>query len=246
MILVGSLSGYMKTILARLGFVCALSSLTAVVGCQSIHGTLPSAVGIPLTSIPGASEYHLQPGDILETRFSADPTLNEQAVVAPDGRVSFLGAPNILAAGLTVPELQHTVLDSARIIDKSFNIALRSSVGVRVYVTGEVTTPGEIIAPGNISALQAVSRAGGLKISAQGGEVVLIRHEDVSKPASVYSVNLTAAANGKTPAEDIWLQPYDIIYVPRDRIGNASLVLERLRNAVPIVFSLVYGSQTPY
>jgi hypothetical protein len=44
---------------------------------------------------------------------------------------------------------------------------------------------------------------------------------------------------GKDPNADVLLAPYDVIYVPRDRLSNASLVLERIRNAVP--FSVNYG-----
>jgi polysaccharide export outer membrane protein len=207
-----------------------------------VNGSLKSAA----ESLPPADksliEYQLQPGDIIESHYSSDPSLNEQILVAPDGRVNFFSASNIFAAGLTLPQLRNKIIGKAQIVDTSFDIVLRSSVGIRVYVTGEVATPGEIVSNGQISALQAVSRAGGLKLSAQGGEVVLIRHDDSTNDPKVYAIDLTAALNGAKPKEDVLLRPYDIIYVPRDRIGNASLVLERLRNAVPFVFSFVYGN----
>jgi hypothetical protein len=67
---------------------------------------------------------------------------------------------------------------------------------------------------------------------------VLIRHDAADKPLP-YSVDLASAMNGRKPDADVLLEPYDIIYVPRDRAGNASLVLERIRNAVP--FNFYYG-----
>ena len=52
-------------------------------------------------------------------------------------------------------------------------------------------------------------------------------------------VDIVPAMEGKDPGADVLLAPYDVIYVPRDRLSNASLVLERIRNAVP--FSVNYG-----
>jgi polysaccharide export outer membrane protein len=218
-----------------LPLVCAAILLS---GCQTVSGKVGDAT--TLRPVDAAAEYQVQPGDILESHYGSNPSLNEQVLVMPDGKVSFLGARNLMAAGQTLPTLRTTVIDTAKIIDPSFDVVLRSSVGTRVYVTGEVATPGEIVANGPISAVQAVSRAGGLKLGAQSDRVVLVRHFPASQ-SQAYAVNLQAVMDGSNPAADVMLQPYDIIYVPRDRIGNVSLVFERLRNAVPIVFSLVYG-----
>jgi hypothetical protein len=45
---------------------------------------------------------------------------------------------------------------------------------------------------------------------------------------------------GKDPNADVLLQPYDVIYVPRDRVSNVSLVFERIRNAIPFNASVGY------
>jgi protein involved in polysaccharide export with SLBB domain len=118
-------------------------------------------------------------------------------------------------------------------------VVLRSQVGTRVYVTGEVTAPTEVVANGQISALSAVTRAGGFKITAQRGEVVLMRRDENNKP-HLYALDLLAAMQGKDPSADILLQPYDVIYVPRDRISNVSLVFERIHNAIPVSASYGY------
>lgn len=209
--------------------------LVLLSGCQSISRPLPD-----ISTVAAASQqrYRIQPGDTLESHFSLDATFNEQALVNPDGRVSFFYAPDVPAGGLTITALRDRIASQAGITDSSFTVVLRNTVGTRVYVTGEVNAPGEIIVNGPISALQAVSRAGGYKLGAQSGRSVLIRHDAANKPVP-YSVDLASAANGRNPDEDVALQSYDILYVPRDRIGNASLVLERVRNAVP--FSFYFG-----
>jgi polysaccharide export outer membrane protein len=202
--------------------------------CQSIKRDLPD-ISTVASAPSGLPPYRIQPGDVLESHFVVNPQFNEQVLVAPDGYVNFFGAPDVAAAGLTLPQLREAVSSKANITEKTFNIVLRNTVGTRVYVTGEVNAPGEIVVNGQISALQAISRAGGFKLGAQTGESALIRHEDGSKPV-LYAINLAAAADGRRPEQDVLLQSYDILYVPRDRIANVSLIFERIRNAVPISF----------
>jgi protein involved in polysaccharide export with SLBB domain len=202
--------------------------------CQSIKRDLPD-VSTVASAPSGLPQYRIQPGDVLESHFVVNPQLNEQVLVAPDGYVSFFGAPDIAAAGLTVRQLRETVASKARITESTFNIVLRNTVGTRIYVTGEVNAPGEIVVNGQISALQAISRAGGFKLGAQTGESVLIRHDATDKPI-MYAINLAAATDGRKPEQDAPLQSYDILYVPRDRAANLSLVFERIRNAVPVSF----------
>jgi len=210
-------------------------------GCQSIKRDLPAATSALPRPTGEAPAYLIQPGDILESHHVIDPTLDQQVLVAPDGRVSFRYASDILAAGLTLPQLRERVVAEAGITDRGFDVVLRSSVGTRVYVTGEVTTPGEILVNGDISSLQAISRAGGFKLSAQTDEVVLLRRDKAHHP-TLYAVNLSAATNGVAPEDDVMLQTYDVLYVPRDRAGNLSMIFERIRNAIPFNFSLVYGN----
>ncbi len=223
--------------IAALG--CA-ALVIALAGCASIKRPLPEAAEtLPSADTP-AMPYQIQVGDVLQTDFTVDPALDQQAVVMPDGRVSFAYASNVPAAGLTLPELRRDVASRAGITDPGFDVVLRSSIGTRVYVLGEVGTPGEMLVSGNISALQAISRAGGFKLTAQKGEVLLLRRTTFDHP-NAYAINLAAALDGTAPEDDVPLQTYDVLYVPRDRAGNLSEVFERIRQAVPFNFSLIYG-----
>jgi polysaccharide export outer membrane protein len=213
----------------------------AIGGCQSIKRDLPDVSSMLPNAAQAMPEYRIQPGDILETHYLLDPNLNEQIAVGPDGRINLSYVPDVMAAGLTIPELRKRLDETGKIISKSFALTLRSSVGTRVYVVGEVNNPGEIVANGQISALQAISRGGGYKLSAQSGEAVLVRRDAANVPQP-YTIDLDAAADGTAPREDVLLQPYDILYVPRDRAGNVSLVFERIRNAIPTNWSFYYGT----
>lgn len=211
----------------------------SLAACASVTEPLPPPPQIGMGPPDAQPAYRLQPGDVIELHILSNPELNEQVVVAPDNRVTFQFAPGLVAGGHTLQQ----VTDEANHAYKTttpndLQVVLRSQVGTRVYVTGEVLVPTEVIANGQLSALSAISRAGGFKITAHKAEVVLMRRDEQNH-AHLYALNLGAAMEGKDPNADVLLAPYDVIYVPRDRLSNASLVLERIRNAVP--FSVNYG-----
>jgi polysaccharide export outer membrane protein len=217
----------------------AILVIPLLTACASVTETLPAAPQIGLGPPDQQPEYRLQPGDVIELHILSNPELNEQVVVAPDNRVSFQYAPGLVAGGHS---LQQVTDEMNRIYGTTtkndLQVVLRSQVGTRVYVTGEVQLPSEVVTNGQISALSAISRAGGFKITAHRSEVVLMRRDEQNKP-HLYALDLLAAMKGRDPNADVLLQPYDVLYVPRDRLSNASLVFERIRNALPM--SVNYG-----
>jgi polysaccharide export outer membrane protein len=222
-------------------FNALLILLAALAGCASVKETLPPPPQIGIGPPGEQAPYRLQPGDVIELHLFSNPEMNEQAIVAPDNRVTFQFAPDIIAGGHSLQEVTETLNKAyGATIKNDLQVVLRSQVGTRVYVTGEVTLPVEVVANGPISALGAISRAGGFKITAERSQVVLMRRDVENKP-HLYALNLLAAMQGKDPNADVLLQPYDVIYVPRDRIGNVSLVFEKVRNALPIGATISYG-----
>jgi protein involved in polysaccharide export with SLBB domain len=220
--------------------VSALLITLFLVACSSVEVPLDPAPRIGLGPPEAQPAYRLQPGDVVELHLASNPELNEQVIVAPDGRVTFQYAAGVQAAGRSLADLTGELNRVYRTRDNGLQVVLRSQVGTRVYVVGEVLLPSEIVANGQISALSAISRAGGFKITAQPSELVLIRRDETNRP-KVYAINLEAAMTGRDPAADVLLQPYDVLYVPRDRFSNVSLVFEKVRNALPFSASVTYG-----
>jgi protein involved in polysaccharide export with SLBB domain len=214
-------------------------------GCASVTEPLPAAPQINIGPPESFPAYRLEPGDIIELHILSNPELNEQVVVAPDNRVTFQFAPGLVAGGHSLQEVTDALNRAYKsTVPNDLQVVLRSQVGTRVYVTGEVTLPAEVVTNGQLTALSAISRAGGFKITAQKGEVVLMRRDEQNRP-HLYALNLAAAMEGKDPNADVLLQPYDVIYVPRDRISNLSLVIERIRNAVPLSVNYGYYLNSP-
>ncbi len=218
--------------------VLVLISLLAA--CASVKVKLPEAPQIGIGPPSDQPSYRLEPGDVIELHILSNPELNEQVVVAPDNRVTFQFAPALPVGGHSLQQVTDMLNVAYGTTTKNdLQVVLRSQVGTRVYVTGEVGAPTEVIANGQISALAAVTRAGGFKITAQRSEVVLMRRDEENKP-HLYALNLLAAMQGKDPNADVLLQPYDVLYVPRDRISNLSLLFERVQRAVPFSFNYAY------
>jgi protein involved in polysaccharide export with SLBB domain len=221
---------------------CSILVIPLLTACASVTESLPPAPQIGLGPPDQQPEYRLQPGDVIELHILSNPELNEQVVVAPDNRVTFQYAPGLVAGGHSLQQVTDSLNRIYQTTTKNdLQVVLRSQVGTRVYVTGEVQLPSEVVTNGQISALSAISRAGGFKITAHRSQVVLMRRDEQNNP-HLYALDLLAAMKGKDPKADVLLQPYDVLYVPRDRLSNASLVLERIRNAVPM--GVNYGFYT--
>lgn len=228
-------------LIRRCGVYGAFAVLAVLAGCASVTEPLepPPPIGIaPPNEQP---PYRLQPGDVIELHILSNPEMNEQVVVAPDNRVTFQYAPGLVVGGHSLQQVTDMLNQAYGTTTRNdLQVVLRSQVGTRVYVTGEVAAPTEVVVNGQISALGAISRAGGFKITAQRQEVVLMRRDESNHP-HLYAINLLAAMKGKDPNADVLLQPYDVLYVPRDRPGNVSLLFERIRNAIPVGVNASYG-----
>ncbi|MBC8096158.1 MAG: SLBB domain-containing protein, partial [Akkermansiaceae bacterium] len=108
----------------------------------------------------------LGPGDILNFSLYAEPTLTRMDVpIAPDGRVSYLEAQDILATGLTVDELRTRVDEqlgkyrrAARCIVTP--TAFRSK---KYYVLGKVMQRGVYTLDRPTTVIEAIARAKGIE-----------------------------------------------------------------------------------
>ncbi len=187
--------------------------------------------------------YVIEPGDDLDIRFFYNPELNEEVAVRPDGNVSLPLAGEIRASGRTPTQLEEALKDkySRELRQAAITVIVKGFAGQRVYVDGEVNAPQMVNISGDLSALQAISSAGGFKQSARKTEVLVIRRSGQPKPI-VIPVDLQAAIRGKDTAQDIQLQPYDIVFVPQSKIGEVNdWVDQYIRKNIPVPIGVGYG-----
>ena len=194
-------------------------------------------------SLVSEKEYGIQVGDQLDIKFFYNSELNEQVTVRPDGRISLQLVHDVTVAGLTPSELtQHLKQKYAPELKKpEIAVIVRSFGGYRIYVDGEVNKSGMFPLVGHTTVLQALSLAGGMKDTARASEVVIIRRGEFNKPLA-FQVNLRKVVDSTDMRQDIALQPFDIVYVPKSAIANVNVWVDQyIRKNIPIPISTGFG-----
>lgn len=197
-------------------------------GMSRASSDLPSAPQnvVPMAPLStGLMDYRIQVGDTLEIKLLLNPELEEQVIVRPDGKISTSVAQNVLAYGLTPPELQKILNEryKAHLTDPNVSVVVRTFAPTRIYVLGEVYSPGEYISVGpGLTLLQALARAGGVKPSAKTRKIVVLRRGGGDHPAA-FVADYDDAVSGRNPGADVRLAAYDVIYVPRLAVAEAFL-----------------------
>ena len=198
-----------------------------VLGLFSLALLLAACTNVPnLPPGPNAAivpqSYLVQPGDTLDVKFVKNPELNEQPTVAPDGRISMLYAPDIVAAGKSTEAVRQELSDAyaKQLKEPGVSVAIKGAVTWKVYVAGEVTTPGEIDGTGPVPSLtQAIAHAGGMLDSGNPEKIVLVRRTDDNQKKA-YLTNYDAAARGEKPSDDVQLANYDVLFVPKTGVAD--------------------------
>jgi polysaccharide export outer membrane protein len=226
-----------------------ISLLPAVIGLVACTQTpkLPVAPPAPPVDMGRASApppYRVQVGDILAIRLILNPELDEEVTVRPDGRISTTVAHDELAAGRTVPELDKS-LDSAyvkQLQKPNVSVVVKSFAPTRVYVGGEVNSPGEFVNVGPpLTVAQALTRAGGAKVSGDDNAVFIIRRGPNDEPQFL-STRYGDVIHATSAAPDVRLAPYDVVYVPRTGVAEVYKFFNQyVQQFVPVSWGFSYA-----
>lgn len=187
-------------------------------------------------------QYRLLPGDQLDIIVYSAPELSRLLLVGPDGRVQMPLAPAVMAANLTIEQLE-TNLETAlasQLIDPNVEITPRGFGSQRIFVGGQVSQPGIFELPGQIGVLEAVMMAGGPLETATTRKVVVVRrHPGGGTMMKVVNINDVIHRGGQGDRQP--LQRGDVIVVPRSNIAKLNLFIRQyIRDALPISFGLTY------
>jgi protein involved in polysaccharide export with SLBB domain len=186
----------------------------------------------------------VQIGDVLAIRLFLVPDLNEDVTVRPDGRISTQLAEAVPAAGLTPEQISGALRQSyaAELKAPRITVEVKSYAPLRIYVAGEVGAPGELTTGGPPpTLLQAISRAGGLRVTGDANAVLVVRRDAANRPA-VFRARYADAASGHDPAADVTLQPYDVVIVPKTDIAELYVwVNQHIQQFVPVSWGFSYN-----
>jgi len=199
------------------------------------------------------NEYKLKVGDTIVIKFFYNPELNEEVIIRPDGKISLQLIDDVVAAGLSPSELDRLLTEKYSKVLKypEVTVIIKNFAPQVVYVGGEVKAPGFITIPisGQLTTLQAIIKVGGFKNTAELKNVVILRKGKNNKPIFI-TVNLKDTLKNSQNYSDIFLKPYDIVYVPRTTIAKFNQFVEQyIDKLIPISrtigFSWVYYLNPP-
>ena len=189
-----------------------------------------------------APVYRVTRGDELNFRFFNTPELNTIATVRSDGRLSLPMAGEFQAEGLSVAELGALVerLLSPQVRRPQVAVNVQGASTQRVFVGGEVGRPGMQAMLGPLTALQAVMVAEGIKDTGQPRQAIVLRRGPQGERL-VLSVDLGAALDGSDASQDVALQPYDVVVIPRSGVANINVWIDQyIRRMIPFSTGFSY------
>jgi polysaccharide export outer membrane protein len=205
---------------------------------------------------PSARRYLIHPNDLLEVRFPAAADLNDSVRVRPDGRISLALAGTLVAEGRTPEELEtelrkrysaavprpEMVLIVREFANREFMaggrrmdlpigglqdvaISVKETIPLNIYVGGEVVRPNLLPIRGRMTAVQAVLAVGGAKPTGDLQSLIILRRDRDDTPLFIVR-NVAKDING-LGAHDMYLQPFDVVVVPRTHIANVQQFLDQ-------------------
>ena len=188
-------------------------------GLQAIHlwvvcSLLTVTAMAPASASETTAGYRFNPGDLVRVSVWREEELDRQALVQPDGTISFPLVGQIAAAGRTPEEVQGEIVKRIEtyIPEPVVTVELLEARGNKVYVIGEVNRPGEYQLSRPITAVQAISLAGGFTPFAGRGRIQILRQGAGGETSIPFDYE--AVADGENLAGNIELRPGDTVIVP--------------------------------
>jgi protein involved in polysaccharide export with SLBB domain len=162
----------------------------------------------------------LGPGDVLTFGLYSQPDLQRAEVaVGPDGRISYLEAQDVPAAGLTIDELRAKLDEELGKYRRSPHslvtpVAFRSK---KYYMLGKVMTKGVYTLDRPMTVLEAVARARGLENGLVDRNVIDLAdfsHSFLVRGGQRINLNFESLFRDGDLSQNIAIEPGDYLYFP--------------------------------
>jgi protein involved in polysaccharide export with SLBB domain len=185
----------------------------------------PAAGGVPSLSVAAPvkrAEWQqrltLGPGDTLNLQlFDMPDSVRTEVPVGPDGRINFLQARDVMAAGLTVDELRAKMDEAlAKFYQNPHSIIIPAAYYSKKYlVLGAVVNKGVYIFDRPLRVIEAIARAGGLETglyAARTVELADLQRSFLVRNGQRVPVDFEGLFLRGDLSQNIPLQPDDYLY----------------------------------
>ena len=209
-------------LLASAGFILSLS-----ISLGRAQSTAPRISNPAGGLVP--SEYALGPGDqIAISALEAEEISGKPILIESNGNIEVPLMGRVHAAGLTVEQLQEELATRLKtyVKDPQVSVNVTEMHSQPVSILGSVASPGVHQLQGRKTLVEMLSLAGGVRPDA-GYEVKITRklewgpiplpgaNTDPTGQFSIGEVVLRDIMEAKSPEQNIFIMPHDIISVPR-------------------------------
>ncbi|CAK0772460.1 polysaccharide biosynthesis/export protein PslD [Gammaproteobacteria bacterium] len=171
--------------------------------------------------------YKLLPGDELDIKLHFNPEFSDRVIVDPDGNIhlSPIGPVNVL--NHSVIELRDELQKryAAELKRPELTVVPRQFGSEVIYVGGEVQRPGVLKLAYHMGVFQSLIEAGGALPTGSLKQVVLIRPTN-RNTRMMKVIDVQAMLDGKRH-EDVWLNRFDVVFVPRSTISEVNLWIDQ-------------------
>ncbi len=214
----------------------------------------PSAVappGVTLPPLPKGDLYAdetavspdalIEPGDTLDViirRGAGEEKYSSVVQETGDVAVSFLA---VEVKGRTVAQAERLITDAVTPYMKNPRVQLvlkKKALRLkRFFVFGDVKKPGHFPLARNMTVLQAITQADNYNETALLDEIRVIRGGDLNHP-KIIMADVSRALTYGDMSRNFTLEENDIVFVPRERLGDA-------KETATKIFPLIYIGITP-
>lgn len=153
---------------------------------------------------------------------------SREITVRADGYGTFPLVGDLALAGRSISAVTKTLNERYAAIDSrvQVDVLLKRSAPSQLFVIGEVGQPGAFPLHRPMSVLEALALAGGARSTARLDSVVIVRRQADKATMTVYDV-MGALSDGSSP-QLAYLQPDDLLFVPKTRLAHTSEVMRQL------------------
>ena len=204
---------------------------------------LAFSVSTPAQRASWQQRFTLGPGDVLNLGLFGQPELTRlDVLIGPDGRVSYLQAQDIAAAGLTIDELR-VKLDEALAQYYRTPRTIVTPVAYRskkYYVLGKVTQRGVFTLDRPLTIVEAVARAHGLETglleNQNSVDLADLQRSFLMRGGKRMPVNFEKLFQTGDLSQNIALEPDDYLYFAAANLKEV-YVLGEVRSPGPVYWT---------
>ncbi len=177
----------------------------------------------------GNFTYIIGPGDVLDIKVWRHQDLDTRAIVRPDGNISFPLVADTYLCDLTIKDAEAKIKSglSKVIKDPVVTINVSGFQSKKIFVLGEVNRPGVYPFEGRVSVLDALSRASGYKEDTASLKSILVVSRGYTSKPKAFRVNMYNVIVKGEIDQDIYLEPGDIVFVPKTFIANVDTFIDQ-------------------